>query len=68
GSVTRKGLGQALMSFHWHHRGYTADRLGLLLQTTGFEVVSAFKYGTGWSRRMCLAVAGVKPDTKSDRS
>lgn len=68
GSVTRKGLGQALMSLHWHHRGYTVDQLGSLLQTTGFEAVSAFKYGTGWSRRMCLATIGVKPDTKSDRS
>lgn len=61
GSVTRKGLGQILMSLHWHHRGYTANQLAACLQATGLEAVSAFDYGAGWSKWMCLAVTGIKP-------
>ena len=61
GSVTRKGLGQVLMSLHWHNRGYTSNQLASLLQVTGLEAVNAFDYGTGWSRWMCLAAVGVKP-------
>ncbi len=60
GSVTRKGLGQVLMSLRWHNRGYTANQLVFFLQAAGLEAVSAFDYGAGWSRRMCLAVLGIK--------
>lgn len=60
GSVTRKNLGQVLMSLHWHHRGYTANQLVFCLQSAGLESVSAFEYGSGWSKRMCLAVLGIK--------
>lgn len=61
GSVTRKGLGQVLMSLHWHNRGYTSNQLASVLQTTGLEAVNSFDYGTGWSQWMCLAAVGVKP-------
>lgn len=60
GSVTRKNLGQALMSLHWYNRGYTANQLVSFLQAAGLESASAFNYGTGWSRRMCIAVLGTK--------
>ena len=60
GSETRKNLGQALMSLHWYNRGYTANQLVSFLQAAGLESASAFNYGTGWSRRMCIAVLGTK--------
>ncbi|MGD1864611.1 MAG: class I SAM-dependent methyltransferase [Phormidesmis sp.] len=60
GSVTRKNLGQALMSLHWSNRGYSAKQLVSFLQAAGLESASAFNYGTGWSRRMCIAVLGTK--------
>lgn len=62
GSVTRKGLGQALMSLRWQHRGYTPSQLKLFLQAAGLETPRVFDYGTGWSKRMCIAVVGVKPE------
>ncbi|MGB5973639.1 MAG: class I SAM-dependent methyltransferase, partial [Nodosilinea sp.] len=61
GSVTRKGLGQALMSLHWHNRGYTSNQIDSFLQATGLEAVNSFDYGAGWSKWMCLAAVGVKP-------
>lgn len=60
GSVTRKGLGQVLMSLRWHHRGYAANQLDAFLQDIGLGEVRSFDYGTGWSRWMCLATLGVK--------
>ncbi|MEL6470739.1 MAG: class I SAM-dependent methyltransferase [Cyanobacteria bacterium J06623_4] len=63
GSVTRKSLAQVFMSLHWHHRGYTSDQLVFFLQAAGLESVSAFDYGVDWSRRMCLAVTGIKSQT-----
>lgn len=61
GSVTRKGLGQHLLSLRWHNRGYTANQLNSFLQTTEFEAVKSFDYGTGWSKWMCIATIAVKP-------
>ena len=60
GSVTRQGLGQILMSMRWHHRGYTYHQLEAFLQAAGLETVRSFGYGTGWSKRMCIAAIGVK--------
>ncbi|MGD1862556.1 MAG: class I SAM-dependent methyltransferase [Leptolyngbyaceae cyanobacterium] len=60
GSVTRKGLGQMLLSLHWHNRGYAANQLNVCLRATGLEAVKSFDYGTGWSKRMCLATVGSK--------
>ncbi|MBX2865723.1 MAG: class I SAM-dependent methyltransferase [Leptolyngbyaceae cyanobacterium MAG.088] len=64
GSVTRKGLGQRLLSLRWHNRGYTANQLNLFLQAAGLETVEPFDYGTGWSTWMCIATLGVKPRVK----
>ncbi|MGJ3245565.1 MAG: class I SAM-dependent methyltransferase [Elainellaceae cyanobacterium] len=61
GSVTRKGLGQVLMSLRWQNRGYTSHHLDLFLRAAGLEVVRSFDYGTGWSKWMCVAAIGVKP-------
>ncbi|MGD1853356.1 MAG: class I SAM-dependent methyltransferase [Leptolyngbyaceae cyanobacterium] len=60
-SVTRKGLGQVLMSLRWQNRGYTANQLDAFLQAAGLEAVRSFDYGTGWSKWMCIAALGVKP-------
>ena len=62
GSVTRKGLGQFLLSHRWQNRGYAANQLVTCLQATGLEAVKSFDYGIGWSRWMCIAAMGVKPD------
>lgn len=62
GSVTRKGLGQLLLSLRWHNRGYASNQLDAFLQTAGLETVRSFDYGAGWSRWMCIAAIGVKPD------
>lgn len=62
GSVTRQGLGQLLLSLRWHNRGYVAHQLDACLQATGLEAVQAFDYGKGWSKWMCIAAIGVKPD------
>jgi ubiquinone/menaquinone biosynthesis C-methylase UbiE len=35
GSVTRKGLGQLLLSLRWHNRGYAAHHLDACLQAAG---------------------------------
>lgn len=61
GSVTRKGLGQLLLSLRWHNRGYAADQLDACLQAAGLEAVKSFDYGTGWSKWMCIAAIGMKP-------
>ncbi|MBE9101887.1 class I SAM-dependent methyltransferase [Vacuolonema iberomarrocanum] len=61
GSVTRKGLGQVLMSLRWHNRGYTSNHLDFFLRASGLEAVRSFDYGTGWSKWMCIATIGVKP-------
>lgn len=61
GSVTRKGLGQMLMSLRWQHQGYAAHQLDSLLLTAGLNTVKSFDYGTGWSKWMCIATIGVKP-------
>lgn len=61
GSVTRKGLGQVLMSLYWQNQGYTSHQMDAFLQTMGLEAVRSFDYGTGWSKWMCLATIGVKP-------
>jgi ubiquinone/menaquinone biosynthesis C-methylase UbiE len=61
GSVTRKGLGQVLMSLRWHNRGYASKQLDAFLQAAGLEAVRSFDYGTGWSKWMCIAAIGVKP-------
>ncbi len=61
GSVTRKGLGQVLMSLRWRNRGYAPNQLDSLLQAAGLEAVRSFDYGTGWSKWMCIATIGVKP-------
>ena len=66
GSVTRKGLGQALMSLRWQHCGYTASQLNLFLQAAGLENAKTFDYGTSWSKRMCIAITGVKASKKND--
>ena len=58
-SVTRKGLGQVLMSLRWHHRGYVANQLEAFLQEIGLEAVRSLDYGTSQSRWMCLATIGV---------
>ncbi|MEM8604976.1 MAG: class I SAM-dependent methyltransferase, partial [Cyanobacteria bacterium P01_H01_bin.121] len=63
GSVTRKGLGQLLMSLRWHNRGYASNQLDCLLQAAGLEAVTSFDYGTGWSKWMCIATIGIKPDS-----
>ncbi|MEL7501898.1 MAG: class I SAM-dependent methyltransferase [Cyanobacteria bacterium J06554_6] len=60
GSVTRKGLGQVLMSLRWQNRGYASDQLDTFLQAAGLEAVRSFDYGTGWSKWMCIATLGVK--------
>lgn len=39
GSVTRKGLGQVLMSLRWQNRGYTSHQLDSFLQAAGLEAV-----------------------------
>ena len=62
GSVTRKGLGQLLLSLRWQNRGYAANQLDACLQAAGLEAVRSFDYGTGWSKWMCIAAIGVKPD------
>lgn len=64
GSVTRKGLGQVLMSLRWHNRGYAAHQLDACLQAAGLESVRSFDYGTGWSKWMCIAAIGVKPRSR----
>lgn len=61
GSVTRRGLGQVLLSLRWHNRGYASHQLDSYLQAAGLEAVSSFDYGTGWSKWMCIAAIGVKP-------
>jgi SAM-dependent methyltransferase len=61
GSVTRKGLGQVLLSLRWHNRGYASHQLDACLQAAGLEAVRSFEYGTGWSKWMCIAAIGVKP-------
>ncbi|MEO0828788.1 MAG: class I SAM-dependent methyltransferase [Cyanobacteria bacterium J06642_9] len=61
GSVTRKGLGQVLMSLRWQNRGYASNQLDAFLQAAGLEAVRSFDYGTGWSKWMCIATIGVKP-------
>jgi len=61
GSVTRKGLGQVLMSLRWQNRGYASNQLDSFLRTSGLEAVRSFNYGTGWSKWMCIAVLGIKP-------
>lgn len=67
GSVTRKGLGQVLMSLRWHNRGYAPSQLDTFLKAAELETVSAFDYGTGWSKWMCIAVVGVKPGAAKRR-
>ncbi|MEM6432892.1 MAG: methyltransferase domain-containing protein [Cyanobacteria bacterium P01_D01_bin.115] len=62
GSVTRKGLGQLLLSLRWQNRGYAANQLDACLQAAGLEAVRSFDYGTGWSRWMCIAAMGIKPN------
>ncbi|MEM7061836.1 MAG: class I SAM-dependent methyltransferase [Cyanobacteria bacterium P01_B01_bin.77] len=66
GSVTRRGLGQVLLSLRWHHQGYTSHQLESYLQAAGLEAVSSFDYGTGWSKWMCIAAIGVKPRVERD--
>ncbi|EKU96495.1 methylase involved in ubiquinone/menaquinone biosynthesis [Leptolyngbya sp. PCC 7375] len=61
GSVTRKGLGQVLMSLRWQNRGYASNQLDSFLQAAGLEAMRSFDYGTGWSKWMCIATIGVKP-------
>ncbi|MEL6384738.1 MAG: class I SAM-dependent methyltransferase [Cyanobacteria bacterium J06626_18] len=61
GSVTRRGLGQLLLSLRWHNRGYASDQLAACLQAAGLEAASSFDYGTGWLKWMCIAAIGVKP-------
>ncbi|MDB9527668.1 class I SAM-dependent methyltransferase [Oscillatoria sp. CS-180] len=61
GSVTRKGLGQLLLSLRWHNRGYASDQLNVCLQAAGLEAVKSFDYGTGWSKWMCIAAIAIKP-------
>ncbi|MEM8808362.1 MAG: methyltransferase domain-containing protein [Cyanobacteria bacterium P01_G01_bin.38] len=61
GSVTRKGLGQVLMSLRWQNRGYASNQLDAFLRAAGLEAVRSFDYGTGWSKWMCIAAIGVKP-------
>ncbi|MGF1520996.1 MAG: class I SAM-dependent methyltransferase [Leptolyngbyaceae cyanobacterium] len=61
GSVTRRGLGQALMSLRWQHRGYASNQLDAFLQAAGLEAVRSFDYGTGWSKWMCIATISAKP-------
>lgn len=68
GSVTRKGLGQLLLSLRWHNRGYAAHQLDACLQAAGLQAVRSFDYGTGWSRWMCIAAIGVKPRRAIDPS
>jgi len=60
GSVTRKGLGQVLLSLRWQNRGYASNQLDTFLQAAGLEAVRSFDYGTGWSKWMCLAAIGIK--------
>ena len=64
-SVTRKGFGQLLMSLRWQNRGYTSRQLVSFFQTVDLEEVASFDYGASWSRWMCLAAIGVKPNVKS---
>ena len=59
GSVTRKGLGQVLMSLRWQNRGYTSNQLDSFLRGAGLKAVKSFDYGTGWSKWMCIAVIGI---------
>ncbi|MGJ3253117.1 MAG: class I SAM-dependent methyltransferase [Elainellaceae cyanobacterium] len=61
GSVTRKGLGQVLLSLRWKNRGYASHQLDAFLQAAGLESVRSFDYGTGWSKWMCIAAIGIKP-------
>jgi ubiquinone/menaquinone biosynthesis C-methylase UbiE len=61
GSVTRKGLGQLLLSLRWHNRGYASHQLDACLRAAGLVAVESFDYGTGWSKWMCMAAIGVKP-------
>ena len=61
GSVTRKGLGQVLMSLRWQNRGYASNQLDAFLQASGLEAIRSFDYGSGWSKWMCIATIGVKP-------
>ncbi|MEM9165258.1 MAG: methyltransferase domain-containing protein [Cyanobacteria bacterium P01_F01_bin.4] len=61
GSVTRKGLGQVLMSLRWQNRGYASNQLDSFLQAAGLDAVRSFDYGTGWSKWICIAALGVKP-------
>lgn len=61
GSVTRKGLGQLLLSLRWQNRGYASHQLDAFLKAAGLEAVRSFDYGAGWSKWMCLAAVGVKP-------
>ncbi|EDX82754.1 methyltransferase, UbiE/COQ5 family [Synechococcus sp. PCC 7335] len=60
GSVTRKCLGQLLLSLRWQNRGYTSHQLDAFLKAAGLEAVKSFDYGTGWSRWMCQAAVGIK--------
>ena len=50
GSVTRKGLGQVLLSLRWKNRGYASNQLDSFLQAAGLEAARSFDYGTGWSK------------------
>ena len=68
GSVTRKGLGQVLLSLRWHNRGYAAHQLDACLQAAGLVAVESFDYGTGWSKWMCIAAIGVKPGYRGTHS
>lgn len=65
GSVTRKGLGQVLMSLRWQNQGYVSHQLDAFLLAAGLEAVRSFDYGTGWSTWMCIATIGVKPRIES---
>jgi len=61
GSVTRKGLGQVLMSLRWRNQGYMSYQLDAFLQAAGLAAVRSFNYGTGWAKWMCIATLGIKP-------
>ena len=63
--VTRKGMGQVLLSLRWQNRGYASNQLNAFLETAGLEAVRSFDYGTGWSKWMCIAAIGVKPRRES---
>ncbi|MEO1181172.1 MAG: class I SAM-dependent methyltransferase [Cyanobacteria bacterium J06636_28] len=62
GSVTRKGLGQVLLSLRWQNRGYASSQLDSFLQAAELDALRSFNYGTGWSKWMCIAAIGEKND------